>query len=389
MLLERQQLTRPKRILSIDGGGIRGIIAAKVLLKIEKILCRPETPWNCLADYFDFMGGTSTGSILAAALARGMKVQDVLSLYLDYGREIFTKNWFLQQFWSKYSSQPLEKKLKEIFGEGPLGSEDLKTLLMIVTKNATTSHNWFFVNSPNNKFYPINRDIPLWQLIRASTAAPTFFPPQTISINNQSYDFIDGGMSMFNNPTFQLFLEATKAQYGIGWETGQDKLLLVSVGTGFSLNVIPPGRAKNYHLIDWAKYSISTLMEDANVQQNFLMSLIGNSPDELRSQMSRELASLSIPTFNELPELASAAWVGLDRDRSSYLSNLLSYHRYTVVFSHNRFAELGLSHIDPKKVAAMDCVDEIPALLEIGTAIAQEQVRAEDFDNFLHADSES
>jgi hypothetical protein len=59
-----------------------------------------------------------------------------------------------------------------------------------------------------------------------------------------------------------------------------------------------------------------------------------------------------------------------------------------VVFSHNRFAELGLSHIDPKKVAAMDCVDEIPALLEIVTTIAQEQVRAEDFDKFLHADHE-
>ncbi|WP_159784368.1 patatin-like phospholipase family protein [Sodalinema gerasimenkoae] len=385
----RKNLTRPRRILSIDGGGIRGVIAAEILLKIEDILCNRDTPWNCLADYFDLIGGTSTGSILASALAMGMRVQDILDLYVNHGHDIFSPNVFWKRWlFSRYKSQPLERRLKDLFGDKTLDSNELKTFLAIVSKNATTARNYFFINHPDNRFYDDNQSLPLWQLIRASTAAPSFFPPQSMTVKTHGkkhdYEFIDGGMSMFNNPGFQLFVEATQPQYRICWKTGADNLLLVSIGTGFSSNTIAFERAKRHTILNWAPYAIGTLMEDASVQQNFIMGLIGTTPPELQRRMDDELRNLSIPICRELQDLQHSD----ASPHATQLSNLLTYHRYTTVFSETRFQDLKLKSITPNQVAAMDAVAQIPALKEIGQAIADEQVRPEYFDNFLHPDSE-
>ena len=143
-----------KRLLSIDGGGIRGIIAGEVLREIESIVCTPTSKYSCLADYFDFVGGTSTGSIIAAGLAKGMMVDDILKIYQDYGKFIFQTYWLgdPRRTKAKYNPSNLEKKLKEEFGDLTLDSRELKTFLMITTKNIGTGLTWFFTNHPNNKF---------------------------------------------------------------------------------------------------------------------------------------------------------------------------------------------------------------------------------------------
>ena len=82
-------MDRPKRLLSLDGGGIRGIIAAEVLVRMEKILLAHNSDWKCLGDYFDFIGGTSTGAILAAGLAKGMKAEKLLDFYVKKGPQVF------------------------------------------------------------------------------------------------------------------------------------------------------------------------------------------------------------------------------------------------------------------------------------------------------------
>ena len=105
-------------------------------------------------------------------------------------------------------------------------------------RNATTDSPWPLSNNPAALYNRPDRefrnlDIPLWQLVRASTAAPTFFPPEVIDIGGgKSFVFVDGGVTMYNNPAFQLFLMATLEPYNLGWATGEEQMLLVSIGTG-------------------------------------------------------------------------------------------------------------------------------------------------------------
>ncbi len=372
---------RPKRILSLDGGGIRGIVAAEVLLAIETLILDQNKGWNCLADYFDLIGGNSTGALIAASLAKGLRVREILDLYKNFGREMFTPNWFLGRLRAKYNPGPLERKLQEVLGANTLfGSDEIKTFLTIVTKNTVTQTDWFFVNHPNNKNFDRNSSIPLWKIVRASSAAPTFFPPYSFQVDRKSYDFVDGAMSMYNNPAFRLFLEAVIEAYGINWEAKSERLLMISVGNGFSQEGIePPGTVKEYNLIDWANYAVQTLMEDANVQQNQLMKIISKMPKP--ESVNREMIKAHLPLLTDLKSFKNKDLSTNNQGDESL--ELLTYHRYTTEFSKERFAELDLGDIDPKKVASIDCVDRIDALSAIGKAIAKEQVDLADFAGFL------
>ncbi len=361
-------MNRPKRLLALDGGGIRGIIAAEVLIKIEDILVTKDSPWECLGDYFDFIGGTSTGAILAAGLATGMHARELRDFYVKKGPQVFKRSIcskipLIGRLWTKYDAEPLEKELQAIFSDSasrplPLGFPERKSLVMIVSKNASSGDTWFFVNAEDSKFYKDNADLPLWQVIRASSAAPTFFPPRSIHVANTPNEFIDGGMSSYNNPAFQLFVEATHPDYGIGWTPGEKDMLLISVGTGFRSEKIAYPKARRYKALDWAPYAIGSFMDSANLQQNILMQLMSQQPSKGRPGAGTDYIS-------------------------RYFKPLLTYHRYTISFTRKRFKKLGLADIDVDKVQAMDCIDQIPALQRIGQAIAGEQVQGDDFKDFL------
>ena len=144
-LLERIRATGPKRILALDGGGIRGILTLEILAKIESLLREKSGGRDdfVLADYFDFIAGTSTGAIIGTALSLGMTVADIRSFYLDTGREMFEQASVLRRFRYKYEDTKLSQKLHEVFGaETTLGSDRLKTLIMAVMRNATTDWPW-------------------------------------------------------------------------------------------------------------------------------------------------------------------------------------------------------------------------------------------------------
>src|SRR5580700_1008639 len=249
---------RPMRLLSIDGGGRRGFINAEALIAIETQLDALTGRALPLSDRFDLIGGTSTGAILAAGLALGLKAADLRDFYLKFGKQIFTKVFLPERIWHSYPSGPIEQHLKDVCGEATtLGSDKLRTNILIVSKNVTLGTSWFFTNNPKSKYFSNNRELPLWQIVRASSAAPTYFPPRTISVphdagQGQEYEFIDGGVSSYNNPSMQVFLEATDPNYNFGWPTGPDKLLLMSLGTGFNGITIASGKASDYNLLDWA-----------------------------------------------------------------------------------------------------------------------------------------
>src|SRR5918911_945547 len=198
----------PKKLLAIDGGGIRGVLALEILAEIERQLGRGR-PGFRLAHYFDYIAGTSTGGIIAAGLAIGMSVGAILDFFQEAGAQMFEKASLLNRLHFKFDDEPLARKLKEVFGADTLLSSDrLKTLLMLVLRNATTDSPWPISNNPYAKYNDAargdcNLKLPLWQLVRASTSAPTYFPPEVVSFTGQDgrpYDFIfvDGGVTMYN-----------------------------------------------------------------------------------------------------------------------------------------------------------------------------------------------
>jgi hypothetical protein len=362
----------PRRLLSIDGGGLCGLIPAQSLMLMEEQLDQLTGDPQPLCNRFDLIGGTSTGAILAAGLALGMKAQQLRDFYVDFGPKIFEKVFWPVQFWHKYPSGPIEQCLRDQFGEATtLGDPSLRTLVLLVTKNATLGNDWFFTNSPKNKFFANNAGIPLWHIVRASSAAPTYFPPHSFAVPDETgtpktYEFIDGGVSSYNNPSLQVFLEATVPEYGIGWPMGVENMLLISLGTGFCTSTLECGEAAHYNLFDWARYALKELMNDANLQQNILMGLIGQRPPQLPS--ARETALPATPRgtpSNAALQRVSAA-LGT--------SKLLTYQRITVGLTRERLDQLNLCDLDPLKVREMDAVEQICNLQRVGEAVAAEQV---------------
>src|SRR5215467_5444599 len=208
----------PKRILSLDGGGVRGILTLQYLEAIEKLLRKQYgNPSLVLSDYFDLIGGTSTGAIIAAGLALGFDVEKLKGLYTDLATKIFKKPFFrIGAFVPKFGSTALEAALKNAYGDKTkFGSTDLlKTGLMVMTKRMNTGSPWPLTNNPADPYYgPVpgqrrigNSNMFIWQIVRASTAAPHFFRPEDVVVGSalnpdtkqldvDHGEFVDGGVS--------------------------------------------------------------------------------------------------------------------------------------------------------------------------------------------------
>lgn len=234
-----------KRILSIDGGGIRGIVSLVILRRVEECLRRKAGDPNLvLSDYFDYVAGASAGSVIATCVALGMPVDRIIDIFENSLDQLFSPNpnWFLRFFTNKYSRTTIVKALQEIFGKDTtLGPRDrkednrLKCLLLLIMLNASTASPWPISSNPLAKYNQgpySNLNIPLWQLVRASTAAPYFYPPEIMNVGGEKYEFYDGGLTGLNNPSMKVFQMATHPAYNLNWQTGSENLLLVSVGSG-------------------------------------------------------------------------------------------------------------------------------------------------------------
>jgi patatin-like phospholipase/acyl hydrolase len=281
----------PKRILSLDGGGIRGALTLGYLKKIETILRTKENdPELLLCDYFDLIGGTSTGSIIAAGLSIGMTVDELKDKYMELGGKIFGDKrnfWNPLETWkylkAEYNYKELEDSLKAIFGNMILESDKIKTGLCIVAKRADTNSTWPLLNHPKGKFFNTqlgkNKNIPLWQAVRASSAAPTYFVPQMIDVGDgQKAAFVDGGVSMANNPSLTLLMVATLKGFPFHWQMGANNLSLVSVGTGYSIFKKQTGQITNAWIKTWAESVPDMLMQDASWQNQIMLQWLSDSP---------------------------------------------------------------------------------------------------------------
>ncbi|MDH3846002.1 MAG: patatin-like phospholipase family protein [Myxococcales bacterium] len=373
--LERRiQNPGQKRLLALDGGGIRGMITVEILAKIEREL-RDKLGADddfVLADYFDYVGGTSTGAIIATCLSLGWPVDKIRQFYLKSGGEMFVKAGFFRRFRNKFRKQKLEDLLKrELEDEASgqpvtLGSEKLRTLLMVVMRNATTDSPWPISNNPFAKYNgrdraDCNLNFPLWQLVRASTAAPTYFPPEVIEVGNKQFIFVDGGVTTYNNPAFQLFLMATVEPYNLNWEAGQDKMLIVSVGTGTSPGENNALRPDEMNLLYNAATIPSALMFAALNEQDFLCRSFGDC--RYGDFLDREIGDMVGQTGPAKPKL-------------------FTYVRYNAELTRTGLTKLGLANITPKNVQKLDSVKHVKDLQRVGQAVAKRQVKIAHFNGF-------
>ncbi len=369
-LQEKIKINGPKKILTLDGGGIRGILTVEILAKIEAMLRERSGRGKdfVLADYFDFFAGTSTGAIIAACLSWGMSVDRIRDFYLQNGKEMFDKASLLKRYYRhKFEDEKLSARLRQEFGPGTtLGSENLRTLLMMVLRNASTDSPWPVCNNPAAKYNDCSRadcnlNLPLWQLVRASTAAPTYFPPEVVRVGAREFIFVDGGITMYNNPAFQAFLMATVEPFNLNWPAGENKILLVSVGTGSSPDANADLRPEEMNLLYNASSIPSALMAAALNEQDFLCRVFGNCL--AGDALDREVGDM----------------IG---KRGPVQPKLFTYVRYNAELTRAGLESLDLADIEPRNVQQLDSIEYIADLQRVGRTIASRKVSMDHFTGF-------
>lgn len=376
-LIDRLNAKTPKKILSLDGGGIRGALTLGYLKKIETIL-KEKYPSKGeefrMSDYFDLIGGTSTGSIIASLLAMGKTVDHIINLYMELGDKIFAEKrawWNPKSWFATYGFEGMVEGLKFAYGEDTtIGSDKIKTGLCIVAKRADTNSIWPMNNHPGGKYYGgtgNNKDYLLWQVVRASTAAPTYFKPQILDVgqkdNPQPAAFIDGGLSMANNPSLNLLMVATLKGFPFRWPMGEDNMFLVSVGTGVRDFKRKVKEIDNAWLGTWAASIPEILMQDASWQNQLLLQWLSES--ETAEKLDSELGNLSGDYISGSP--------------------MLTYHRYNVKFTAKDLNALEMGRTftekDALNISDMANPKNKELLFEIGSA-ASSAIKAEHFAKF-------
>jgi predicted acylesterase/phospholipase RssA len=366
---DKLEPTQQKKLLALDGGGIRGVITLEILAAIENIVRARLGPHAVLADYFDYVAGTSTGAIIAACLSVGMGVDDVRQFYVSNGPEMFSRAGMLRRFHYKFEQDRLASQLQQVFGPTTtLGSDHLRTLLMMVMRNATTDSPWPICNNPAAHYndprrQDCNLNLPLWQLVRASTAAPTYFPPELVQVGDHSFLFVDGGVTMYNNPAFQLFLMATAQPYNLQWPVGVDRMLLVSVGTGTSPKANANLQPVDMNLLYNAGSIPSALMCAALNEQDFLCRTFGDCL--AGCALDREVGDMQGKGGPAAPKL-------------------FTYMRYNGELTDEGLNQLclGASGVRPEDVQALDSVEHISQMQMVGKAIAEKEVKDVHFNRF-------
>jgi patatin-like phospholipase/acyl hydrolase len=274
------------RVLSFDGGGIRGVMSAVMLQAIEKEIGQP------LNKYFDLIAGTSTGSILATAIAMGKTSQEIIKLYQDNGQRIFPYSSLFS--WDrlalimkygisapKYSDDGLTKVLKEQFGNRRLSDLESPKLLL-VAYDTLTREPLVFKNWQKDKPWA---NSPLWELCLCSSSAPSFFPGHRLETPTQVYSVIDGGVGA-NNPCACAIAEALRLGNQI------KDMTVLSIGTGDARKPITWAEASGWGIGQWIWKGrlIQVLFEASSGIHNYISQEVMSPPEiDGNAQSSRYL----------------------------------------------------------------------------------------------------
>lgn len=359
-----------KRILSLDGGGIRGIMTIAFLERLERIVEEIEGRPVLLGDWFDLIGGTSTGAIIASGLALGYRASEIRDFYSRIGPRVFRPSILrMKGLRARFDARELMSELQAVIGSRTLDSSDIRTGLCIVTKRIDTGSTWIVMNNPRSAFWETpddssfigNRHYPLVNIIRASTAAPHYFDPEPLEIVKGAPFglFVDGGVSPHNSPALHLAFVATLPPYGLCWPLGVENMTVISIGTGFYRPRIQPAELPWLRTLGIAVHALTAQVSDAQHLVLMLMSWLGHSPVawEINSELG-DLGQTSAP----------------------FGRPLFNFLRYDALLEKAWLAEeLGIE-VDARTLATfrrIDLAENMPAIYELGMKAADRQIRRE------------
>jgi len=305
------------RILSIDGGGLRGVVPLTILKKLE------ELSGKRIYEMFDFIAGTSTGGLIASAISiknpgnPGLplySLDDVINVYIKRGREIFPpKHNFLESaigIWKhRFEPTGIEKVLNDITGEYTMN--DCLNNLMICTYDLENNMP-LFLKSRNAHLNP-QRNIRLYHACRATSAGPTYLPSYKFEYPDKemvSRNCIDGGVFV-NNPSFAAITEFAKHfDYYLPGSKSFDlqKTFLLSLGTGSYTGKISDLESMESGLVFWAQHITEVMMHGVNTATDYGMKELMPDGNYLRMTINidsaehADMANCSEETFNYLIE---------------------------------------------------------------------------------------
>jgi uncharacterized protein len=265
------------KILSIDGGGIRGVIPATVLAEIE------DRTGAQIADLFDLITGTSTGGILALGLVRpngGGRPQfaaaELAELYEKEGKRIFERSLWHRTLAldnlldEKYPADGLESVLEEYFGDARL--KDAVQEVLVPSYELETREPWFFARH-KAQADPQKNDFAMRYVARATSAAPTYFEPLELDTMKPPGGFVDGGVYA-NNPAMCGYVEAKELH------PDAEEVLVVSLGTGQHTRPIHYEDAKGWGLALWAKPVLNVVFDGVSDTVDHQMKILCRDSDE-------------------------------------------------------------------------------------------------------------
>jgi len=273
--------------LSVDGGGIKGVMVTRALAMLEEHLGQSAH------DTFRLSAGTSTGSIISAGIASGLTGEELHALYTELGATIFPRTW-RNVLWPltryRYEHDPLLSALESYIGDQVMGdfwSAEPPTDVVITAFDLVENRTRFI-----KPWKPEYEDWPVTQAVLASSSVPTYFPV----VDGR---FVDGGVGSYANP---CYLAAYEIRFSLGWDPAESTL--ISLGTGRDPGGLKPGEASKLWTWQWLQPLLGAFLHSADDQQVHLVDTFFDQLDFRRFQVDlRESIAMDDPS--KIPELTA------------------------------------------------------------------------------------
>jgi hypothetical protein len=367
-----------RRVLAIDGGGMRGALAVGIIAQLEQTLRdKFGDPHLVLSDYFDLIGGTSTGAIIAAGLALGQDAAYLRALYHRLGPIVFAPPAIprIPILQSKFNPRLLGEVIISELGHKTLETAEWRTGFAAVAKRVDTGSSWILTNCPHSKYWNgvaddpdvvPNKDYELSMIVQASAAAPFYFDMITMPVfKDKRGVFFDGAMTPFNNPVLQLAMTALVPAYGLKWTAGADKMLVVSVGTGQARPEKPEWVDQPVLLPAWkAIHALTALAYDTGQLGISIMQWLGASPQRWR---------------------INGEVLGLEDSTPAGMNPLWTFVRYDAPLTHAWLKDNLGEDMPPEHIAQLAKMDDhtmVPELFRVGRKAATGLIKPTHFDGF-------